>query len=596
MTALHYTLLTALTIAGAAMANPTIAIEAEGGSVPVVADEVLIRPVASRHAEQIGELLADHGLDTPRAIGAGNWLLVAADAPNAERFQALLAELSSDDRVAAAAPNALMASDGGSLASGRFDPHRDLQWNLDLIDAEGAHAVAGYGSEDVVVAILDSGVAWRNAPDGSAVQHPDLVHTHFVAPVDFVDRDRYPDDELFHGTHVAGIIAAGAENGEGILGVAPNTAIMPVRVLDHEGIGTLANLVAGIDHAVEFGADVINLSLSFTPGYRPGAILAETVREAWEAGVVIVASTGNLGLRAIPFPAAYNEVIAVGSVGPETTLARYSNFGRGIDVVAPGGLRGEAESAVLSACIIDGDPTQVGYGWAAGTSQAAPHVAALAALLVSQGVSDPLAVRNLIEASAADFGREGWDLFSGAGLIDPIAALGADVPLLALDELEGWNPEPAVTRGELAVAVIEEIVLDLLSFELRNAGGLIGQLNNNGGFIGFLGGNGGYIGLMGGNGGYIGLMGGNGGLLGHLNNNGGLIGMINGNGGNIGHLNNNGGLIGHMDFNGGLLGQLNNNGALLGFIEQNGGLIGMINGNGGLLGLISSNGSELRPL
>ncbi len=616
MNALHH-ILTATLLAGTATAMPTINYQNEETAVPVAANQLLIRPTSNMRTAQIRQILSDYGFETPRNVGNHGWLLVSADAATSEQIDAILTELRDDFRIDGAAANAIMAADGGALVeTDSFDPHRDLQWNIDLIDVEAAQEIAGFGSSDVVVAILDSGVAWRNAADGSAVRHPDFAHTRFVAPIDFVDGDHAPDDELYHGTHVAGIIAAGGRNGEGVLGVAPSTAIMPIRVLDHEGIGTLASLVAGIEHAVDFGADVINLSLSFTPGYRPGAILADAISDAWEAGVVIVASTGNYGLRAVPYPAAYNEVIAVGAVGPEGAVTNYSNFGSGIDIVAPGGRREAPESGVLSACIIDGDPTQVGYGWASGTSQAAPHVAATAALLIAQGVGDPLTLRNMLEGTAADFGREGWDILFGAGLVDPFAALTIDVPVYELSELGGWNSRPEVTLNELALAVLEELILDLLGKELRAHGGLLGHIDTNGGLIGFMNGNGGLIGIMNGNGAVIEFMTNNGGLLGHMNNNGGLLGLLTSNGGLLGLLTNNGGLLGHMNNNGGLLGLINNNGGLLGLLNSNGGLLGMIaqngglvgfmnnnggllgllNNNGGLLGTMQSNGSGLRPL
>ena len=590
------TLLTHSTLLLATLnATPAVELQLAEGPVQVRPNELLIRPAANLSGRELDALAAELDLSQLRNIGARPWFRVQADAATADKLQALKRRVALDQRIVDVSYNAIVASDGGALkaAPRNADPHRELQWNLDLIDAEAAHEAGGLGSDQVIVAILDSGVAWRDAADGSTRCHPDLRHTLFVAPYDFVDKDAYPDDLFFHGTHVAGIIAAGANNGEGMLGLAPQTAIMPVRVLDETGTGSLETLVAGIDHAVANGADIINLSLSFTPGYRPGALLAEAIEDAWQAGVLIVASTGNYGLRALPYPAAYNQVLAVGAVGPQARIAQYGNYGCGIDLVAPGGQRHQPESGVLSAAIIDGDPTRVGYGWAAGTSQAAPHVAATAALLLAQGPQSPLELRNRIEQTATDLGIADWDARFGSGLLDPAMAIAHEVPVLSLDALPGWNERPALTAEELLLALVERVVLHAIVSEMRVSGGLLGDLWGNGAILDFLENNGGLLGELWGNGAILDFIENNGGLLGEIWGNAGLLRELWGNGAILDFLENNGGLLGELWGNSGLLRELWGNGAILDFIENNGALLGEIWGNSGLLRELWGNGAIL---
>ena len=526
--------------------------EAQLGSanVRVHADHYILRPASGLNREALEFLMADHGLEISKPMG--DWFVVRN--LDALPIDQLLTRLRADQRVIEVVPDAQMGADGHRLETGDFDPLAHHQWNLDRLQISALHDAGIRGSSEVIVAVLDSGVAYRDALDGSAALHPDLAHTRFVAPADFVDRDPYPDDSHFHGTHVTGVIAADSDNGIGVAGMAPETSIMPVRILDHQGFGKLSDLVRGIDHAVANGADVINLSLSFTPGFDPGSVLQESITRAWSAGVVLVASTGNLGLRAIPFPAAYNEVIAVGATTSNGTVAKYSNFGRGIDVVAPGGDRIDLDGdgyfdGVLSSAILNGDAAETGYGFVAGTSQAAPHVSALAALLMAEGLSDPAEIRTRIERTAR--GVTHWNPRAGSGLIDPIAALTEEWEAESLQDLPGFNREPTVVPAELLAAFAERLLTDG-SFRryLWNQDGIRQLIHNHGGVFQWLHNNGGMLGDLFNNGGILEWLHNNGGMLGDLFNNGGIIEWLNNNGGMLRDLFNNGGFLGGLNSNG----------------------------------------------
>ena len=175
------------------------------------------------------------------------------------------------------------------------DPRRGEQWNLDLIEADAAHAVStGAGA---TVAIVDSGVQ---------ADHPDLAGR--IGPgYDFVDHDATPQDGDGHGTHVTGIIGAASGNGVGIESVAPGATLMPVRVLGDDGGGNIDDVARGIDWAREHGADVINLSLgSDVPlvGAAGGDSFDAAIRRAIAAGIVVVAAAGNNGVPVCEQPAA----------------------------------------------------------------------------------------------------------------------------------------------------------------------------------------------------------------------------------------------------------------------------------------------------
>lgn len=258
-------------------------------------------------------------------------------------------------------------------ASRADDPLRLQQWNLDAIDADAAHRISvGTGA---LVAVLDTGV------QGS---HPDLAGS-VVDGHDFIDGDQASDDQNGHGTNVAGIIVAHANNTVGIEGVAPGAKVLAIRVLDAQMHGSISQEIAGIDAAIAAGADVINLSLNPGLGLAaveqllPGDPLVKAIGRASQAGVVVVAAAGNDGLPLCNQPILSSRILCVGAVNRAGGRSSYSNYNIRVDLVAPGGEL-ESDEAITSA--------QMGGGYSAmaGTSQATPHVAAAAALLVSLGL------------------------------------------------------------------------------------------------------------------------------------------------------------------------------------------------------------------
>lgn len=308
------------------------------------------------------------------------------------------------------------------------------------IDAVGAWRnliEAGHpGAAGVVVAVLDSGIAYRSF--GSRFRRsPDFGAGQFVAGYDFVDRDRLPLDESGHGTHIAGTIAEKTGNGIGMTGLAYRAKLMPVRVLDRNGFGNALNIAQGIRFAVEHGAQVINMSFNFDCGKRV-PLVEEALREAYERGVVTVASAGNLGSEAcVSPPATGPRVIAVGGTTEGACLGNYSLTGKAIDLVAPGGgvpksrCPSVAARPIYQVTLRPGTTRSFGTpAYYVGTSMAAAHVSGVAAMVLAIGVVNPALdpearvrfVAKQLRRTARDLGLPRSQ--QGAGLVDANRATG----------------------------------------------------------------------------------------------------------------------------------------------------------------------------
>ena len=329
---------------------------------------------------------------------------------------------------------------------------RKLQWNF--AGTYGVRAPQAWatmraldkdGGRGVVVAVIDTGVAYRDF--GSAKMAPDLYRGRFVRGWDFIDHDRYPIDEDGHGTHVTGTIAEHVNNGKAVTGLAYGVRIMPVRVLDASGQGDSATFARSIQWAADHGADVINMSLAADAELRARDIPAviDALRYAHSRGVVMVGAAGNEGQQVnhISYPARDRTVISAGATTSYGCQAYYSSFGDGLDVAAPGGgddadLSGDEWDATHCSAghngrfvyqqTFDSSPPRkfhlVGFD---GTSEAAPHVSAIAALVIASGRIGshpaPDAVMHRIEQRARDAGPPGYDKRYGYGLVDAAAAV-----------------------------------------------------------------------------------------------------------------------------------------------------------------------------
>jgi subtilisin family serine protease len=309
-------------------------------------------------------------------------------------------------RALGAAAALLAAGAGGAAATASPAPPPALAWNLQVIHVAQAQRVTrGAGA---VVAVLDSGIDAR---------HPRLAGS-VIGGADLVDGDASAQDEVGHGTHVAGIIAMRSEPGSRLIGVAPAAKLIAIRVLDDQGRGNVAQAARGLDAAVAAGAQVINLSMS--PGPAPAqppayAELTQAVERAARAGAIVVAAAGNYDLPFCAQPPVAVRILCVGAVDRHLRRASYSNHSSGVDVMAPGG--SPADGSEIVSTVPGG-----GYARMAGTSQATPHVAGVAALLVSLGLRGAEVI-DRIERTAIDLGAPGDDDVYGHGLVDAGAAV-----------------------------------------------------------------------------------------------------------------------------------------------------------------------------
>ena len=381
--------------------------------------------------EQLGERIASRSLSLNAAV-----ITPSDDAAEA------VARLENVDGVLYAEPNRRLEASGAPN-----DPLYPLQAHymdpLRVADAWTLHS----GDPEVIVAVIDSGVdikhpdldgaIWRNRGEtpnngiddddngcvddvqGCAFFGQGTVDDECDAPAEGDVRDDYG-----HGTFVAGIIAAEADNGAGVAGIAPGVTVMPVKILDCTGGGSVFDAAQGILYAAKNGARIANLSFGMDD---ESSTLAAAIRQAYYGyGMIVVAATGSTGEATVQFPARMLEVIAVASSGNQWSpegRSGFSNWGPEVTVAAPG--YGVVSTVAPGLCpdgwMCFGDEP---YAAAKGTSFAAPMVTALAALLVSENPDlPPDVVRGVIRATAHDLPDEGEMLWDGAGRIQVLEAM-----------------------------------------------------------------------------------------------------------------------------------------------------------------------------
>ena len=354
----------------------------------------------------------------------------------------VLNALSKDDRVAAVSPNYVCEAaseqgpDTSATGTQKFpdDPLYKIQWNLHMVNVEsGWKKNAGQNAR---VAMVDTGLAYWDAEGHHKLE--DLVNTKVLEGYDFV-RDR-PEamDEHGQGSHMAGTIAQSTNNSKGAAGIAYETQIIPFKVLDRQGRGSMADVAAAIRLAGDRKAQVIVLGLG---GPKPSEVLHEAVKHARAQGAVLIAATGVKGNDEVPYPAAYPEVLAVSAVDYKEKLADYSSRGPKIDIAAPGGKNRQTDySGIVQNTIRQGDARHSGYYQWSGTSMAASHVAGVAALIVSSGVEGPDAVEKILKETARSKGAKGKKQGYGAGIVDAGRALAKAQEVAAYQQLQRQLP------------------------------------------------------------------------------------------------------------------------------------------------------------
>ncbi len=278
-----------------------------------------------------------------------------------------------------------------------------IPWGIERVGAPAAqNQVTGPRQK---VAIIDTGID---------LDHPDL-QANIKGSYNAIDPTISADDDHGHGSHVAGVIAA-VDNKFGVVGAGPKIKLYAAKAISKTGSGYLSDIIEGIDWAIANDVAVINMSIGTPANIRS---FHEAVQKAYDAGITVVCSAGNTR-SSVHYPAAYPETIAVSAVAANDTFAWWSNRGPQIDLSAPG--------VYIYSALKNG-----GYGFKNGTSMAAPHVTAAAALVQAGFVSlhdadgdgdwDPDEVKLKLRETAEDLGPVGFDIYYGAGILDVEAAL-----------------------------------------------------------------------------------------------------------------------------------------------------------------------------
>lgn len=377
-------------------ADPAVA--ADEAAADEVAGEIAIDLQDDASPADIADIAGRYGLSMrPNSAWSATHDKIEVADVEPSREAALIASLAGDSRVDHVEPMALYHA--------TFVPDDPLyaskQWHLKRVGAERAW---NYGcGRGATVAVVDTGVACFDR--GPFSRGTDLAGTRCQGGWNFVADSPEAYDDQGHGTHVAGTIAQTTNNGVGAAGLAFCATLMPVKVLNKQGFGTVANVAEGIRFAADEGAGVINLSLG---GPIKSRILAAAVDHALAKGVVVVAAAGNSGKK-VGWPAAYPGVIAVSATDDEDRIARFSSRGPEIALAAPG-------VAITQQTICNGghDKCEI-FGTFNGTSMASPHVAGVAALIESLGVTRASKVAEVLAASAR---ANGDPALYGAGILD----------------------------------------------------------------------------------------------------------------------------------------------------------------------------------
>lgn len=341
------------------------------------------------------------------------------------------------------------------------DIQYNSQWNLQNVEqkvptrtASGIVNVVGKKYSDIdyinlysvknnivlpktLIAVVDTGVNYELADLKDVVQVSDGY--------DFVNNDNDAMDDNNHGTHIAGIIAAKDNNGYSISGINKLANILPIKVLDSNGSGTVENIAKGIKYAVDKGAKVINLSLGIrnkdgSQVFPEEVPQIETqIKYAYDKGVTVIVAAGNEAKGNLSYPANSNYVLSVGAIDNNDELASFTNWGPGLDMVAPG--------VSIPSLLTNGE-----VAYFSGTSMSAPHVSAVVGLLYSINTNiTTIDVKDILHNTSADLGETGYDTKFGYGRLSSAkAARMAESSNPKVQRLSGIN------RIETSIAIAKD--------------------------------------------------------------------------------------------------------------------------------------------
>lgn len=346
-----------------------------------------------------------------------------------------------DNRLIAQNKNVIYVEDNQQICKSNITtntkPYYYGQWNYNIMNIKPAQNSQDLKSP-IIVAVIDSGIATHPKLNGWLIQGKDIL-----------DDDDDPNDTDGHGTHVAGIITGFISTYMAVSGENLNIKIMPVRVMDNTGFGPYVAVAEGITWAVNHGARIINLSLStiaYTPAESGSKVIKDAIELALSQGATIIAASGNQN-GPVNFPANYSPVIAVGAINPDLTRASYSNYGRELFVVSPGGdynpTYDQRSKGILS-CYLNNS-----YKYMIGTSMAAPHITSLVALMYSKSTIIPdindknnsNLIKERIKNHVIDINNDSKDDAYGYGLPDVHAVLTNTEPKMKMVKVFVGKPD-----------------------------------------------------------------------------------------------------------------------------------------------------------
>jgi subtilisin family serine protease/putative cell wall-binding protein len=411
----------------------------------VVPGEVIVKYHDPAAAE--AEAAAD-GLEVVAELGTDPLEMPLLVSTEGQPVQQVVAQLNADPAVEYAEPNYVIslsdkppvpeaptgapeATDGtdgtvanlppdtGATAVAVNDPRSAEQYSLDRMQVRSAWGLTTGGGG--IVAVLDTGVQYS---------HPDLAG-RLLPGYDFVNDDADATDDNGHGTWVSGIIAANSNDGYGIAGISWSDQILPVKMMNHQGLGNTSDLTSGIVWAANHGATVINMSVG---GFPYSQFVQDAVNYAWSKGAVLVGAAGNNRQQDTYYPASFTNVINVSATQEADEFSNWSSYGPTVDVSAPG-------STILTTncttCTNGGVNTWGSHVKISGTSFATPNTAGVIALIRARYPSEgPAQIVSRLMSTLDDQGYPGWDNRYGHGRVNAARAVG------------GGTPTPRVSNGD----------------------------------------------------------------------------------------------------------------------------------------------------
>ncbi|HEX5039100.1 MAG TPA: S8 family serine peptidase [Candidatus Limnocylindria bacterium] len=449
----------------ASAALPVAARAPEGDAVApddarIIPGEVIVQFREGR-ADEVTRV---HGLTVEGQLGADKAAAPALVSTRGRGVNEVIAELLADPSVLRAEPNYVvrLAEEQTVAAVLVNDPKTGDQYSLDRMRVRDAWSRTTGGHN--VVAVLDTGIQ---------LNHPDLVG-RTVRGYDFVHDDTNPSDDNGHGTWVSGIIAAHANDAYGIAGITWTDKIMPIKIMDREGTGSTADLLAGIQWATANGADVINMSVG---GFPYSQIMQDAVNAAWNKGVVLVGAAGNNRRRESYYPASFEHVVSVSATQPEDEFSNWSSYGPKVDVSAPG------SSVLTTNCYVCTYADHDSWGthtFISGTSFATPNVAGVVALIRAVYPNDSAQqIVNRLVDTTDDLGYAGWDERYGSGRVNAQRAVTGSAPGVGASAGDGHEPNntvgtatPMSLGGTVRPSIHPASDVDVYSLSLPRAGRL----------------------------------------------------------------------------------------------------------------------------